>query len=405
MPKQQKGSKGQSSAATGSRWVVKGQDFLSTPPASVAQKRPATASAPAREKRAAKGEETPLEVTLEEFKALWEPVPDENLTSNKDYYFNSYAHFGIHEDMLKDQVRTSSYMKAILHNQKLFEGKTVLDVGSGTGILCLFAAKAGAKKVIGIECCDIIDYAKEIAQANGYGDTITYVRGKCEDVELPVDSVDIIISEWMGYFLIYESMLDSVLFARDKWLTKGGHLFPDRAKLYMAAIEDADYKEEKIGFWGVGLVGFDFTPVQASAIQEPISDIVHKEAIATSTCCVLDVDLKTAKIQDLDFFAPWRLEVKRQDLLHALVTWFDVSFEACSPPLTMTTAPGKPSTHWKQTVLYFEEALAVYPGEEISGMIAVRKNPQNPRDIDVKLQYELSGKHAMGSTTQYYRMR
>lgn len=47
---------------------------------------------------------------------------------------------------------------------------------------------------------------------------ITLIKGKIEEVELPVDKVDIIISEWMGYCLLYESMLDTVLFARDKWL-------------------------------------------------------------------------------------------------------------------------------------------------------------------------------------------
>ena len=47
---------------------------------------------------------------------------------------------------------------------------------------------------------------------------ITLIHGKVEEVELPVEKVDILISEWMGYFLFYESMLDTVLYARDKWL-------------------------------------------------------------------------------------------------------------------------------------------------------------------------------------------
>ena len=51
-----------------------------------------------------------------------------------------------------------------------------------------------------------------------------------EEIELPVDTVDIIISEWMGYFLLYESMLDTVLYARDKYLNKEtGKMLPDRA--------------------------------------------------------------------------------------------------------------------------------------------------------------------------------
>nr|KAF6411415.1 protein arginine methyltransferase 1 [Rousettus aegyptiacus] len=70
----------------------------------------------------------------------------EDMTS-KDYYFDSYAHFGIHEEMLKDEVRTLTYRNSMFHNRHLFKDKVVLDVGSGTGILCMFAAKAGARKI------------------------------------------------------------------------------------------------------------------------------------------------------------------------------------------------------------------------------------------------------------------
>ena len=93
----------------------------------------------------------------------------------------------------------------MLHNKHLVKDKVVLDVGCGTGILCMFAAQAGAKKVIGIDMSNIIDQAKKIVETNGFADTITLVKGKMEDIDLMkeacVDKVDIIISEWMGYFL------------------------------------------------------------------------------------------------------------------------------------------------------------------------------------------------------------
>uniref|UniRef100_A0A914L9N7 Uncharacterized protein n=1 Tax=Meloidogyne incognita TaxID=6306 RepID=A0A914L9N7_MELIC len=73
-----------------------------------------------------------------------------NEMTSKDYYFDSYAHFGIHEEMLKDEVRTVTYRNAIYHNRHLFKGKVVMDVGSGTGILSMFAAKAGARKVFAV---------------------------------------------------------------------------------------------------------------------------------------------------------------------------------------------------------------------------------------------------------------
>lgn len=141
---------------------------------------------------------------------------------DKDYYFNSYSSFYIHEQMIKDTVRTESYRKAIEGNPEAFKDKIVLDIGCGTSILSIFAARAGAKHVYALEFADIADYAEMIVKKNGLSDKITIIKSKVEDAVLPVDKVDIIISEWMGYFLLYESMLDTVLYARDKWLVKDG---------------------------------------------------------------------------------------------------------------------------------------------------------------------------------------
>lgn len=107
--------------------------------------------------------------------------------------------------------------------------------------------KAGAKHVIGVDMSSIIEKAQEIVKVNGMAEKITLLQGKMEDVRIPYPKVDIILSEWMGYFLLYESMLDTVLYARDHYLVSGGLIFPDKAKIFMAAIEDGDYKEEKIG--------------------------------------------------------------------------------------------------------------------------------------------------------------
>eukprot|EP00970_Alexandrium_tamarense_P019083 scaffold13594_cov198-Alexandrium_tamarense.AAC.18 len=193
--------------------------------------------------------------------------------TSKDYYFDSYSHHGIHEEMLKDEVRTKTYEMAIKNNRHLFEGKIVLDVGCGTGILCMFAAQAGAAHVYGVDCSSIIEQAQKIIYANGFSDEITLIKAKMEDVELPVPSVDIIISEWMGYFLLYESMLNTVLYARDKFLKEGGIIFPDKAVMYLCAVEDEQMKRERIDFWD-NVYGFDMSALKEVALKEPVVDVV-----------------------------------------------------------------------------------------------------------------------------------
>ena len=118
---------------------------------------------------------------------------DVNEMTSKDYYFDSYAHFGIHEEMLKDEVRTLTYRNSMVNNPHLFKDKIVLDIGCGTGILSMFAKKAGAKHVYGIDMSSIIDHAKTIVKDNGLADGITLIKGKVEEVELPVEKVQGIV--------------------------------------------------------------------------------------------------------------------------------------------------------------------------------------------------------------------
>lgn len=130
---------------------------------------------------------------------------------------------------------------------------------------------------------DIIHKAREIVKDNKLDHVVQLIQGKMEEVQLPVEKVDIIISEWMGYFLLYESMLDTVLYARDRYLKEGGLIFPDKATMHFAGIEDAEYKEEKIGYWD-NVYGFDMSAIKKVALLEPLVDTVQGETVVTETC-------------------------------------------------------------------------------------------------------------------------
>lgn len=67
--------------------------------------------------------------------------------------------------------------------------------------------------------------------------------------------MDAIVSEWMGFCLLYESMLDSVLDARDRLLKEGGLMFPERARIYIAGTDDKEHKERSDKLWTNNLYG------------------------------------------------------------------------------------------------------------------------------------------------------
>jgi protein arginine N-methyltransferase 1 len=325
--------------------------------------------------------------------------------TSKDYYFDSYAHFGIHEEMLKDEVRTLTYRNAMYHNRHLFKDKVVLDVGSGTGILSMFAAKAGAKRVIGIEFSNIAKQAVQIVKDNKLDNVVTIIQGKVEEVELPdgIEKVDVIISEWMGYCLFYESMLNTVFYARDKWLANDGVLFPDRANLYVCAIEDRQYKDDKINWWD-NVYGFNMASIRKVAISEPLVDVVDANQVVTNSCLLKEVDLYTASVKDLSFEAPFTLHVKRNDYIQALVTYFTVEFSKCHKRTGFSTSPDSHYTHWKQTVFYLEEALTVKKNEEISGNFSMVPNERNNRDLDFSIGVKFHGELCDLDETNVYHM-
>ena len=304
----------------------------------------------------------------------------------KDYYFNSYSTFYIHEEMIKDKIRTGSYKKAIENNKTIFKDKIVLDIGSGTGILSIFAAKAGAKHVYGIEYADIADYSKEIIKQNNLSDKITIIQSKVEEATLPVDKVDIIISEWMGYFLLYESMLDTLLFARDKWLKKDGYLLPDKAQIYLAGIQDTLYKYNKIDSWD-NVYGFNFSVLKNPALAEPIIDNFPNNNIISNSCKIFDIDLYTVKVEDLDFSAGYEIIFNKDDTFNGFVTWFDVEFDKLPNKITLSTSPYEPSTHWKQVMFYSKNDIEVKKNEKLKGSICVIKDKMNFRFINSKISF------------------
>ena len=168
---------------------------------------------------------------------------------------------------------------------------------------------------------------------------ITKYKGKVEEIELPVESVDIIISEWMGYFLLYESMLNSVIYARDKWLIKDGTgiLMPDKSRMFVCGIEDGEYMDQKINFWD-NVYGFKMPSLKEEAMKEPLVDMVSGKAVVTDSQQIFNLNLYTVKMEQLKALQTnFTLNVKVDDYIHAFVVYFDVIFSKCQTPIQFST--------------------------------------------------------------------
>ncbi|XP_077993663.1 protein arginine N-methyltransferase 3-like isoform X2 [Glandiceps talaboti] len=300
-------------------------------------------------------------------------------------YFDSYGHYGIHEEMLKDRVRTESYRDFIYKNSHIFKDKVVLDLGCGTGILSMFAAKAGASHVIAVDQSEIIYQAMDIVRENGLDKQITLLKGRIEDLKLPVEKVDIIISEWMGYFLLFESMLDSVLYARDQFLAPQGTVYPDRCDISVVAIGDRESYNGRIAFWE-DVYGFKMGCMKTCVLQESRVESVNPDTVMSTPSQIKEIDVCTTSVKDLDFNSEFSLEITRDDLCTALCGYFDIFFERnCSTKVSFSTAPACEQTHWKQTVFMLERPIPLKKGDILKGSLSCKKNIKDHRSLLVTL--------------------
>jgi protein arginine N-methyltransferase 1 len=241
-----------------------------------------------------------------------------------------------------------------------------------------------------------------VVKENGLEDRITIIKGKMEEIELPVKKVDIIISEWMGYFLLYEAMLNTVLYARDKYLASDGLILPDRVTLNMVGIQDKVYKEEKYGFWN-DIYGYNMQCIKEAALGEPLVEMTDPKGIVTNTCTFFEADLYTIKVEDLTFANKFKLVINKDDTIDALVCWFDTEFSRMKNSITLSTSPYLGYTHWKQTIFYLSTPISMLKDEVLEGSIAVKKSLVHPRSLDIVITHKHIGKESKISYKQLYR--
>ena len=188
-----------------------------------------------------------------------------------------------HGRMLHDERRTGDYLAAIA--EAVRPGDVVLDIGTGSGVLAVAAARAGARRVYAVEASDIADVAEQVFAANGVTDTVTLVPGWSRELELP-EPADVLVAEIIGNEPLEEEILETTLDARRRLLKPDARMIPHTLTLLARPLRlpDGEARQRAIGRAAVerwrGLYGMDFQPLLDAALPGPVNMPTEAEVVS-----------------------------------------------------------------------------------------------------------------------------
>jgi SAM-dependent methyltransferase len=257
--------------------------------------------------------------------------------------------------MLQDSTRTESYRNAIKEVVK--PGDRVLDFGCGTGVLSIFAERAGASKVYALDRSSMLHAAEEIFAKNGCKNIET-IFGEGEVVELP-GQVDVIVSEWMGHFLFAERMLPPLITLREKFLAPGGRMIPEYCSLHVGLVVTKTLYEE-LAFLRTRPYDIDYSPVSEWAFFEVGMYRFTAEDLHPETACLGGFSMES--VRETPGLLTATITPKEATLVYGMCGWFEVQL---SPNVVLSTSPFKPATHWFHFHFPFVRPLEVAAGEAV----------------------------------------
>ena len=270
----------------------------------------------------------------------------------------SYRDVAMHKVMLQDVVRTDAYEKSI--NDVITNEQTVLDFGCGTGVLSMFAARAGANKVIAVDRSPFITTAKQIAKINGF-DNIEFYHADHQSLQLD-EKVDVIVSEWMGHCLFYEAMLEPLLAVRDRYLADDGIMIPAEVSLHAGLVCDEDLLED-LAFLRDQPYGLDFSPIAHVPFQQTDLVRLDPESLLENYANLGSLNMNTVSKAESPRIFSGKLTPETAAEVYALCGWFNSQL---SEGVILGTGPEDMPSHWDQILFPLPEPFTVDPSRELT---------------------------------------
>ncbi|HJR24368.1 MAG TPA: 50S ribosomal protein L11 methyltransferase [Acidimicrobiales bacterium] len=272
-----------------------------------------------------------------------------------------------HRGYLADKSRVVAFERALAAVVR--PGSTVLDLGSGTGVLGLLACRAGARHVYAVDGSTMVAVARGVVRANGMADRFTFVKAHSLRASLP-ERVDVVVADQLGPFGLEAGVFEAFADARLRHLAPGGTLLPGRLRLLVAPVELPALWSE-VAFWDDRPAGIDLSPLGPLARNSRYFTTASPDDVLSQPGVVADTDPGDAGA--LPIRGTVRLIVERPGTLHGLAGWFDATL---SPGVGVSNSPlAADRLDRSHTFLPAADPVVVAPGHEVTAEIAA-----DPRD-------------------------
>lgn len=265
-----------------------------------------------------------------------------------------------HRTLIADRVRNEAFAHAL--KSVIRKGETtVADIGAGTGILALIAARLGAREVFLYEAAEVAGVAEKVLKANRASNCHLIPCHSSEMEDPP--RVDVVVSETLGNYPFEENAIETLNDARRRFLNPGGVIIPGRLEQFVAPVISDRIHGELCAWEDVGF-DLDLSPAMTMSFNN-----IYVRTLAPKE--LLD-DGASAKVWDaIDFTKQnrsarkgeviWRLP--RTTTIFGFATWWAAELV---PGITLSTAPDAPRTHWEQLYFPLLTPLKVRGGEAVT---------------------------------------
>lgn len=269
-----------------------------------------------------------------------------------NHYMYSLEAFG---RMMGDPPRMRAYEAAL--GRTVRPGDAVLDLGCGPGILAMLACRAGARRVYAIDASPVVDFARQLAAANGFADKITFFQDDSRQVELP-ERVNVIVSDLRGVLPFFAQGIPTVNDARERFLAPGGHMIPLRDVVVASVVAAPQHYNELTQPW-------QRTDLDFSAVLPLTLNSIYRSRRGTQTFlsspqpwCTLDYSLGANQRAECDI----RLPILREGTGHGVALWFEATlFDGVG----YSTEPDYFENISNRQFLPWLSPVPLHPGEEV----------------------------------------